>query len=260
MGKLKKFLFFFLFLTAQTSSAEEYPDENYNYIYEDSSKCNEVYDPYEKLNRKIFFFNSVLDYFILRPIAITYRTTTNDYTKARVSSFVTNFSTPYYMVNYMAQGNFGGAARSFWRFTINSTLGIAGLFDLAAKMGIEARKSTFGDTLASYGVPPGPYLVLPFIGGTTGRDFLDPIIISSAANPLGYSFHRDVKLTVSLVKLVSERSDLLPFTDEIAKNSLDPYIAIRTAIYGNRESYVTYPKSFICPKVVYKKDSGSQNN
>lgn len=228
--------------------AEDYNNDEYQYPYSYENKCNDVYDPYEKLNRKIFMFNSVLDYFILRPVAIGYRNMTNDYTKDRVSSVLDNVSTPLSVVNYTIQGNLDGTLKSFWRFAINSTIGIFGLFDVASKMGIRIDRQTFGNSLAHYGVPPGPYLVLPFIGGTNARDFLDPVIFNNGLNPVNYYLPKDTKLASRITKLVSERSDILLFTDNIAKNSPDPYIAIRTAIHQNRESLVEYPDKFICPK------------
>lgn len=111
-------------------------EEKYSYNYNQFNvKCT-VYDPYEKLNRKIFAFNSVVDTFLLRPVAKIYGRFTNDYTKNRVGSFVDNISEPLSTVNYSLQGNPEGILKSFWRFAINSTFGIAGMFDVASKFGL----------------------------------------------------------------------------------------------------------------------------
>jgi phospholipid-binding lipoprotein MlaA len=207
---------------------------NYNNDEEDSF-YEQVHDPYEKFNRKVFAFNSVLDHFILRPIAIGYKHTTNDYTKARIGSFIDNINEPLSTVNYGLQGNMNGGIRSLWRFLINTTLGVGGLFDIASKVGLTSPPQTFGNTLARYGVRSGPYLVIPFLGGTNCRDVTDVLFTNNALNPIKYAMHRDFKLILAGTKLVHDRSILLPFTDFVAKNSTDPYIAIRTAIYHNRE-------------------------
>lgn len=128
----------------------EYVDnEIYNYNGgSNENGCIEVYDPYEKFNRKVFVFNSVLDYIILRPLAIGYKNITNDYVKARVNSFVNNVDTPLTAVNYGLQLNYDKTMKSVWRFLINTTLGIGGLFDVAGKVGLPSDRQTFGSTLA----------------------------------------------------------------------------------------------------------------
>ena len=227
-------------------------DDNYNYNYSDddaaTGTCTEVYDPYEKLNRKLFVFNSILDYFLLRPVAIGYRDLTNDYTKARVGSFLENISVPLTTVNYGLQKNADNTLKSFWRFLINTTFGVGGLFDVAGKAGLTVTPQTFGSTLAHYGVGPGPYLVIPFFGGTNGRDFTDSLVTNTVLNPIKYPMHRDLKWTITGIKLVHDRMVLLPFTDYVTKNSTDPYVAIRSSIHQNRESVVHYPEGFKCPK------------
>jgi len=156
--------------------AKESEDSEYKYNYNQfNGKCS-VYDPYEKLNRKIFAFNSVVDTFLLRPVAKIYGRFTNDYTKNRVGSFVDNISEPLSTVNYTLQGNPEGILKSFWRFAINSTFGIAGMFDIASKFGLKPPQQTLGSTLAYYGTGPGPYIVLPFYGGINARDVSDPLI------------------------------------------------------------------------------------
>lgn len=211
--------------------------------------CSVVYDPYEKLNRKIFMFNSTLDYFILRPVAVVYRKATGDYVKARVNSFMSNIATPLTSVNYALQGNFTDSMKSLWRFAINTTIGVAGLFDVASKAGLSPTAQTFGNTLAHYGIGPGPYLVVPFFGGTNARDALDPLVFNNALNPVKYYLHSSFKNGMFIVKMVNDRAEVLPVTDYVSANSPDPYIAIREAIHQNREFNVEYPTTFKCPLV-----------
>lgn len=222
-------------------------EDNYNYN-ELNGNCS-VYDPYEALNRKIFIFNSMLDTFLLKPVAKIYGRFTNDYTKNRVDSFTGNVSEPLSTVNYALQGNSDGAFKSFWRFTINSTFGLAGMFDIASKVGLNPTQQTLGSTLAHYGVGSGPYIVVPLYGGIVARDLSDPLISNNLMNPTSYVFHSDFKLVVSGTKILHTRSKLMPFTDYVSKNSSDPYIAIREAVFNQRNAQVVYPVGYKCPVV-----------
>lgn len=247
-------IFNFTAVTASTnnlsknSSNVKDEDEKYNYDYNNRKGCNQAYDPYEKVNRKIFTFNSVLDHFIMRPVAIGYKKVTNDYMRERVSSFIDNMNTPLTMVNYGLQMNYDQTMKSFWRFLINATFGIGGLFDVASKAGLKVTPQNFGSTLAVYGVGPGPYIVLPFFGGTNTRDITNSLFTDTYLNPIMYSMHRDFRLTFFVIQTVNTRFTLLPFTDYVEKSSTDPYIAVRSATHQNRESVVFYPANFRCPK------------
>ncbi len=238
----------FFNLTAIADVQNTQDNDDFQYVYSAKNGCMQVYDPYEKLNRKIFVFNSILDYLFLRPITIGYKQFTNDYTKARVSSFLDNITIPLTAVNYGLQMNYDQTMKSIWRFLINSTFGIGGLFDVASKIGLKVTKQTLGNTLAHYGVGPGPYLVLPFIGATNARDFTDPVFTNSYLNPIMYRVHRNFEMVVSSVQIIDTRLGLLPFTDYITRSSTDPYIAVRSAMHQNRESVIAYPKQFKCPK------------
>ncbi|WP_347939263.1 MlaA family lipoprotein [Rickettsia oklahomensis] len=223
-------------------------DEIYNYNGgRNESGCLEVYDPYEKFNRKVFAFNSALDYIILRPLVVVYKNITNDYVKARVNSFVSNVNTLPTAVNYGLQLNYDKTMKSIWRFLINTMFGIGGLFDVAGKVGLPSEHQTFGNTLAHYGVAPGPYLVLPIIGSTNARDMTDPIFTNYLFNPLMYT-HNDFDLGVLIVSKINDRYVVLPFSDYVMKNSTDPYVAIRSALHRAREASVQYPENFKCPK------------
>ncbi len=230
-------------IRASSNDIEQYNNYNYHGL---NDHCR-VYDPYETLNRKIFVFNGVLDTFILRPFAKGYGRFTNDYTKNRVDSFVGNISEPLSTINYALQGNSEGVLKSFWRFAINTTFGLGGMFDIASKFDLTPSQQTFGNTLAHYGVGPGPYIVLPIYGGITVRDLSDPLISNRMLNPLEYVVHQDFKLVVTGTKIINTRSKIMPFTDYIAKNSLDPYITVREATFSQREAKIIYPVGYKCP-------------
>lgn len=229
------------------AAADDASEYKYTYNLNDESNCSESYDPYEQLNRKFFTFNSFLDYIISRPIAVGYKYATNDFVRARIGGVLENIMTPLTTVNYTLQFNGTGAVKSLWRFFLNTTFGLGGMFDVASKLGIETTPQTFGSTLAHYGVGPGPYLVLPIFGGTNARDVTDTLFLNNALNPVRYPMHKDFRLAVTSTKLVHDREELLQFTDYVGENSTDPYIAIRSAIHQNRESKISYPENFICP-------------
>ncbi len=237
------------FACSGSALAAKSKKDKYSYNYAAMNNMCQVYDPYQSVNRKIFIFNSILDTIILRPIAKTYGAVTNDFTKQRVGSFIGNLSEPLSSVNYGIQGNAEGAFKTFWRFAINSTFGVLGLFDVAGKFGLTAEPQTFGSTLATYGVGQGPYLVVPFYGGMGARDLMDPLVLNSALNPAKYPMHKSFKYALAGTKLVHHRDQIMPFTDHLAKNSPDPYIALRDAILQQREAKMVYPKAFKCPKV-----------
>lgn len=224
-------------------------DSKYNYDYFSSNGICSVYDPYESLNRKIFIFNGTLDTFILRPITKIYGRFTNDYTKNRIGTFIDNIAEPLSAVNYGLQGNPEGVFTSFWRFTINSTFGIAGLFDVASKAGLEKKPQTLGSTLAYYGVGQGPYIVLPIYGGMGARDISDFLISNDILNPIKYVLHSDFKFVITAADIVHTRHNVMPFTDYVSENSTDSYIAIRNAILSQRESKMVYTAGFKCPVV-----------
>lgn len=247
MKKTLTFALLLLSFFALGAEAEENDNKYYEYRkYTLGNACDEVYDPYEKLNRKIFAFNNTLDHLILRPLAIGYIKVTNNYTKARVGNFLENINSPLTVVNYGLQMNLSSSLKVLWRFIINTTLGVGGLFDVASKVGLKSSIQTFGNTLAHYGVGSGPYLIIPFIGSTTARDMTD-IFTNNILNPLNYKINKDLQLSFTSVKLIHDRAAVLKFTDFIAKNSADPYVAIRSSVHQNRESKVRYPKNFQCP-------------
>ncbi len=237
---------FFVFSSAAV--AEDSYKYNYSMTDTMNDECSDIDDPFEKLNRKVFIFNSVLDHFILRPIAKGYTKVLNDYTRDKVSNFVDNVSVPLTTVNNVLQADADNALLSFWQFTINTTLGVGGFFDVAADFGLKTPPQTFGSTLARYGVGPGPYLVLPFLGSSNVRDMFDPLMFDSKMNPVKHQLHRDFAVTIGITKLVQKRSEALPFTDYLSKHSSDPYVTIRSTMHQYREKNLRYPASYRCKR------------
>ena len=128
-------------------------------------------DPLEPVNRVVFSFNNIFDKLILRPIAIVYKGIVPEFVRNRVTYSLNNLSMPITAVNNILQGELAKAGISTSRFLINSTIGFLGFFDPAASFGLESENEDFGQTLTVWGIPSGPYLVLPFIGPSNPRDF-----------------------------------------------------------------------------------------
>ncbi len=234
--------------SAQTASySTEY---NFDYSIDDEvdPDCNDIADPFEKVNRKIFFFNSFLDYIILKPTTKAYEKFTNEYTRNKIGNFVDNIYEPLTTVNYALQGDIHNVLSSFWKFVINSTIGIAGTYDMSSELKLDHKQQTFGSTLAHFGVSSGPYVQIPILGGTNLRDMWDLIAADSKLNPIKYAMSTDASTGYTSVRLVQKRHEIMPFTDYVSKNSTDPYAAIRSAMHQRRESTLNYPAGYKCGK------------
>ncbi|HHJ19914.1 MAG TPA: VacJ family lipoprotein, partial [Gammaproteobacteria bacterium] len=127
-------------------------------------------DPWEGYNRAIFKFNDKLDQIVLKPVAKGYQKVTPDIVETGVSNFFSNLFDVGVSLNNLLQGKPRRAGSDLMRFVMNSTFGIAGLFDVASSAGLEKHNEDFGQTLATWGVPSGPYFMLPFLGPSTIRD------------------------------------------------------------------------------------------
>ena len=242
-------------LTLTLSASPAFAEKSQNRYSLDgaSSACTVIDDPYEPFNRKMFAVNSFLDYMFLRPVAKAYNHITNDYTKARVNDFTANIKEPITTVNSGLQGKGHNVLVSFWRFVLNTTFGLAGTHDFATQAGVVTPRQDFGKTLAYYGVAPGPYLVLPVLGSTNARDAMN-FAVNSKMNFSNYHMNKYQAGGVSALTMISERGNLMPITDKIAKASADPYITIRNMLYQKRENEVEYPKGMKskCSPAYYK--------
>lgn len=198
-------------------------------------------DPWETFNRQTHAFNMTLDERILHPIAQRYVEYVPNPVQDGVSNFFSNLGEPGNMLNNLLQGKVKEGAVSFARFLINSTVGIAGLFDVASHMNLEEAPEDFGETLGVWGVKPGPYIVLPFLGPSTVRDTAG-IPADWATYPPTYYFwgendKRYYAYGLGALNAVDTRAKLLA-TDAMLQTALDPYVAVREAYLQNRENLV----------------------
>ncbi len=127
-------------------------------------------DPWEKLNRKIFGFNETVDTYTAKPAAKAYRKVVPGFIRTPIGNFFDNLRDLRSGVNNMLQWRWRDAGQNLGRFGVNTTLGVGGLFDVASDVALERRSSDFGITLARWGAPQGPYMVLPLLGPSTVRD------------------------------------------------------------------------------------------
>lgn len=198
-------------------------------------------DKFEKFNRFSFELNNKLDKYILKPIAIGYRNITNQYTRDRVNSVFANMREPVSFANNVLQGDFIYGLTNIGRFSLNSTLGLAGMYDVADKgFGLAPKYSSFDDTLANYCVKDGPFLVLPLVGPTTPRAFVGRST-DGLVNPVFIATYNDantrdkILLPYSVLLAVANRESSLDLIDGVKASSVDFYATVRSAYLQNRK-------------------------
>ena len=239
------------------------------------SRCSDIYDPLEKINRAVFIFNGVLDYFTLRPLAKLYSSYVPERLQDGFANILETAKLPVSSINYAAQLNFENTLLSFWKFTINTLLGFGGTQNIAQ---IDLPTQTISNTLGYYGVGPGAYIVLPIFGSKTLRELPDlgltffsisqyteklflhqtamkEMIKSTGTNifDLTKNYIPDVlyEKTPSLYTILSmthSRAAVLPFSNQIAKTAIDPYATFRTVYNQKQEASMNYPSQYKCKK------------
>lgn len=198
-----------------------------------ASAQEDVYDPFEGFNRNMFAVHEAIDKAVLEPVARGYRAVAPQPVRTSVRSFLQNLRSPVVFANDVLQGEFSRAGTTAARFGINSTIGIGGVFDPAATMGLERHDEDFGQTLGRWGVPSGPYLFIPLLGPTTVRDGAG-VGVDLALDPINYAeFEGDdaFRVTRAVLGGISARENVLDTIEDIRQDSLDPYVTIRTS-YG----------------------------
>ncbi len=194
-------------------------------------------DPLEVPNRMFFAFNEAVDFMVIRPIAVTYRYIVPTGVRNSVRNFLRNLHTPVTLANDLLQGDLERAEATFARFLINSTVGLLGLFDIAAESGIPYHDEDFGQTLGSYGAGEGFYLVLPILGPSNLRD-AGGRIVDLLLDPLTYLAPTEVGLGRAALTGVDFRSRNIDELDALKADSLDFYARIRSLYRQNRESEI----------------------
>lgn len=207
----------------------------------------EPWDPIEGANRFVFSINRAVDIIAVRPIAVAYRDWVPDKAQQGVHNVLENLGEPVTMINEIVQGDPSRAVTTLARFIVNSTIGIAGIFDVASSMGLSKTKEGAGNTVGYYaGVEPengGPYLVLPLAGPSNARDAaglmadyaVDPFRILTYALNIDSLIYSAPKLGATVVDV---RSRTLYALDDLEKNSVDYYAALRSAYTQQRADLI----------------------
>jgi phospholipid-binding lipoprotein MlaA len=195
-------------------------------------------DPLEKVNRTIFAFNDGVDGYFFTPVAKGYRAVLPGFIRTGISNFFSNLEDVWISVNDVLQGKFQEGAEDATRFVFNSTFGIAGLFDFASDAGLSKHNEDFGQTLGSWGIESGPYVVIPLIGPSTFRDGFGLLFDYKA--DLVYWGTDSVPLRNSLyaTRAISNRANLLDASSVLEQAALDRYAFVRDAWLQRRLNLV----------------------
>jgi phospholipid-binding lipoprotein MlaA len=199
-------------------------------------------DNAESLNRAVFKFNEVVDAIVMKPVARSYRFVTPKPVRNRLSNVSSNLGEPVNMLNAFLQGDIQQGFTSFWRFLINSTVGIGGMNDVAKDAGLAHRSEDFGQTLAVWGVGEGDYVVLPIFGPSSSRDTIG-LVVDALSNPFTY-IPRDNTASIGIAagRGVIKRESLLDPIDDVYATSLDPYATLRSIYLQRRDSEIRNSK------------------
>jgi phospholipid-binding lipoprotein MlaA len=194
-------------------------------------------DPLEPFNRSMTDVNDAVDGAVLKPVATVYRDITPDPVRTGVNNFFQNLGDVWSFINATLQLRPREAAENFLRFNVNTVFGVAGLFDVASEMGLERTRLDFGQTLGRWGVPSGPYLVLPLFGPSSIRDAAGFSIESRGDLVQGLS---DIPMRNSLyvLRAVETRANLLRATNLLEGAALDKYSFTRDLYLQRRESQI----------------------
>jgi phospholipid-binding lipoprotein MlaA len=187
-----------------------------------------TWDPLEQINRATFAFNGVVG-MAISPVIGVYRETVPEAVQAGVDNVFTNLREPVTAISSGLQGDFDNASVSAQRFAVNLVAGLGGVLDVATEMGLVSRPEDFGSALCSYGVDPGPYIVLPLVGPSTGRDAVGLVAMYS----VGYEVSNDLAVSYFVTDGVAARlADSRRRTEPVPA---DPYVEQRDAYLGLRE-------------------------
>jgi phospholipid-binding lipoprotein MlaA len=212
--------------------------------------AREISDPIEPVNRFIFGFNDILDRILIEPIAKGYKALLPSFARDAVQSFMHNLQSPLIIANNLLQGNVGDAGIATARFVINSTIGIGGLVDVAKAQGLSYENEDFGQTLAVWGLGNGFYLVLPVFGPSSLRDavglaadsYADPVRIVAENTDNDWIYY-----TRAAIDGIDTRARLIKVVDDLRRNSLDYYAAVRSAYGQKRVSLIRDDRSGTTP-------------
>ena len=221
-------------------------------------------DHFERFNRAVYKFNTVLDHAILRPVARGYAKVMPRPVRTGVSNFLDNLEYTKTIGNDAFQGHFGDFGSDIARLAVNTTVGVGGLFDPATRFGLEKHDRDFGQTLGKWGLPSGPYLMLPLLGPSDIRDAAG-LIPDRFMSIDHYINDTGVQVGLGALRVVDRRAQLLSL-DATLDSAFDPYALVRSAwfqrrdfkIYGDRPPEEPFPSDEPLPPQELQPDSGGK--
>jgi len=188
-------------------------------------------DPWESTNRELFKVNKGLDRAVIRPTTVFYHHAVPTPARQGVHNVVTNLGEPVTFLNEMLQARPRRASKTVVRFAVNSTVGVLGVFDVTSGMGIPRSNSGFADTLNRYGVGQGPYIFIPVLGPSSGRDLTGRVVdlVTDPLTFLKYDGRVAVQTTVTVATGLDQRLALDPQLKDVERTATDPYATERSA-------------------------------
>lgn len=192
-------------------------------------------DPFERWNRGVSEFNDNIDSVVLKPVAVAYREVTPPMVRTGVSNFFGNLGDFWSFVNSALQFKWQNAAENFMRVNVNTFFGLGGILDVASEMNIDRHREDFGQTLGRWGVPAGPYLVLPLLGPSTLRDTL-ALPVDRRGDPVQDINPQASRNGTYLLRAVDARSNLLRASSVLDEAALDKYSFTRDAYLQRRRA------------------------
>jgi phospholipid-binding lipoprotein MlaA len=217
-------------------------------------------DPLEPLNRKIFDLNQVIDQLLLKPAAEVYVAVLPQDGRNAIRRMLDNMEEPVIVINTTLQGEIERASIAVRRLVVNSTIGVAGIFDVASGWGLKRQIGDFGQTLYVWGVPSGPYLIIPVLGPSNPRDalgmaadsYIDPVTFLGTTMDVD-----DLAIIRLVVDGVDRRARAIDTLDELQKNSLDFYAQLRSLVQQRRAAQLRRGAAPAPPSNFYNVPEGS---
>lgn len=201
----------------------------------------DVNDPFERVNRGIFWVNEGFDVYLFLPAAKAYRAILPEPAQVGVSNVLRNLRSPLDLANQLLQGDWDGAVNVVGRFVINTTAGLGGLIDVAGQHGYIYQYESFDQTLAVWGIPEGPYLVLPLLGPSSVRDaaglageFYGDPVSNYASNTHNSWFNT----TRTVLTALDARAEYIEVLDDVKRNSFDYYASMRSLYRQRRDGWI----------------------
>ena len=195
-------------------------------------------DPFEGFNRGVYSFNQGMDKVLFDPVGKIYQAITPDIVDRGVTNFFSNLNDIAVVVNDLLQFKINQALSDTTRFIFNSTIGILGFFDVSSHMDLPKHDEDFGQTLATWGIGAGPYVIVPFFGPTTFRDATGFIVDRGVLNPIFYVDDDLLKASLLSLNYIDFKADLLSAKKLLGDAALDEYEFVKNAYFEKRKSQI----------------------